>query len=668
MITAQKREQSLQDVGISVTAYSGDQLRTLGFTNSIDIVAHSPGVEASGYGGGAINSFNIRGVGQNDFAAIQEAPVALYVDEAYISSNVASRFSIFDIERVEVLRGPQGTLFGRNATGGLVHYISADPSQETEGFIEAQIGETGRRRIEGAAGGGFTDTVSGRLSFIYNEDDGLITNQFGSLPSNRRTDDYSIRGKLLIEASDTLDILLKAQVSDEDASPGGYSFALQEGVETDFFGYSDADGNPWTVENDFASFQTTEVTELGARINWDIGEFTLTSVTNYQDIDSTYGEDADVSPNSLFHYTQVVDMDQFSQEFRLSWDGENHRSVVGVFYLDIDQDLRVEEFGDIFFGPGAIFGIDATQGTETMAVFGQTEIDLSDALTLTAGIRFNRDEKDYNLAAPDFFYSGFAGSFEDEDFSGKLQLDYRPNDDWLLYAGVNRGIKSGGFNIPLTPVDGTPIEYGGEVLTSFETGFKAQISEGARLNAAIFFYDYDDYQAFNIDPFFNALLFNAQAESYGGELELILNPTQGLDIMLGVSYLDTEVTELDASVSPTGTEEAPLAPEMTLNGLIRYSWTMGPGSLAVQGDFFWRDDHKFNLAVSDPVLEDAYGVVNARVSYETDDGRWSGSVFVRNLTDEQYRTFAVDATAFFGSHEDILGFERWVGANIKYSW
>ena len=158
VVTAQKREQNLQDVGVSVTAFTGDQLAKLGFTNSLDIIVQTPGLEVSGAGGGSINSFTIRGVTQNDFAASQEGPVAVYVDEAYISTNVVTGFSLFDLDRVEVLRGPQGTLFGRNATGGLLHYISVRPSQEFEGFVDVQIGESGRQRLEGAVGGGLTDT------------------------------------------------------------------------------------------------------------------------------------------------------------------------------------------------------------------------------------------------------------------------------------------------------------------------------------------------------------------------------------------------------------------------------------------------------------------------------------------------------------------------------
>ena len=527
--------------------------------------------------------------------------------------------------------------------------------------------------------GGLGEKVSGRLAFIHNEDDGLIENDFSpSSPAVRRTDDYSVRGKLLIEASEEASVLLKVQYSEEDASPGGYSFGLPSFNDGDFFGYSDADGNPFTGSMDFDPFQTSEVTELGMTINWDLGGATLTSVTNYQDIDHTYGEDADVSPNSLFNYTQDVQIEQISQEVRVNWEGDNHRSVMGVFYLDIEGDFLATQSGDFYFGDAFLSAM-AAQDTKTYAVFGQTEVDLSETVALTVGLRYNKDEKDMDLAAPDFGFSGFVGSEDDDDFSGKVQLDYKPNDDWLLYAGVSRGIKSGGFNFPLTPLDGVPVEFDGETLTSFEAGFKATLSETTRLNASIYFYDYEDYQAYNIDGAFNTLLFNADAENSGAEIELIMNPAEGLDILLGASYIDSEVTDLPTEFNtldpitfepaqnyPTGEETPPLVPELTLNGLVRYAWDAFGGSMSVQVNFNWRDDHKFNLASSETTFEESYAVVNAKIGFNTEDGAWSGSIFVKNLADEEYRSFGIDGTLFFGSLENIQGAERWFGGNIKY--
>ena len=316
-VTAQKREQSIQDVGIAVTAFSGDQIRELGFTRSTDIIAHTPGVEISGAGGGATNTFAIRGAAQNDFAAAQESPVAVYVDDSYISQNVVTGFSLFDIARVEILRGPQGTLFGRNATGGLVHYITERPSQEFGGFIEVELGEAGRHRVEAAVSGGLSDTVSGRLSAVYNKSDGLIENDIG--PDLMRTDDYAVRGQLLFEPTDELSVLLKVQYGDEDGAKGGFTHqvasngmfvsdptTLDNGGFGVFPGYRDADGDTYTQSQDFPNFRKVEMTDLSAQINWDIGNVTLTSITDYQDIDHLYSEDSDASPNSIYECIKLV--------------------------------------------------------------------------------------------------------------------------------------------------------------------------------------------------------------------------------------------------------------------------------------------------------------------------------------------------------------------------
>ncbi len=678
VVTAQKREQNLQDIGVSVTAFSGAQMRKLGFVESNDLIAQTPGLEVSGYGGGAIASFNVRGVGQNDYTANQEAPVALYIDEAYQSSNVTTRFSMFDVERAEVLRGPQGTLFGRNSTGGLVHYITTKPSQEFGGFVDVTLGEEGRRRVEAAAGGGLTDQVSGRLSMVYNEDDGLLDNDIGT--DAQQADDWAVRGQLLIEPSEELSILLKAQYADEDAAPNGWTLNVPSYNATDFFGYVDEiDGNPYTISNDFDFYQKTEVINLYGKISWDLGGFTVTSITDYQDIEHDYAEDSDSTPDSVYHYTQTADIEQISQELRLSWEGERHRSVIGVYYLDIDGDFSTEQSGLFYFGPD-IFDEFAVQSTTTYAIFGQTEFDLTDQLALILGVRYNDDDKDYTLTAPDFGFPTYTGSLNEDDFNAKVQLDYNLNDDWLLYAGWNRGIKSGGFNFPLTPVSGDVLPYSGEVLTSYEAGFKASLSDTTRLNVSVYYYDYDDYQAYNIDPFFNALLFNAEAEFYGGEIELVANPVEGLDILLGASFSDTEITGLPtdfnsldpvtfapAQTYPTGKEKAPLAPDVTFNGLVRYSWSAFGGQLALQGDFRWTDDQKFNLSESEIVTESSYGIVNARLDFTSGDEAWSAAIFVNNLTDEEYRTFGVDASLFFGSGEDVFAPKRWVGGSIGYS-
>ena len=306
-------------------------------------------------------------------------------------------------------------------------------------------------------------------------------------------------------------------------------------------------------------------------------------------------------------------------------------------------------------------------------MFGQAEINLADQLKLTIGGRYNRDEKDYDFASTDiYFLQGgnftFSDSFEDEDWAARLQLDYRVSDDLLLYAGYNRGIKSGGFNLPLFPLDASEYRYDGEVLHSFEGGFKWGLGSNSRLNAGAFYYDYDDYQAFNFDGNFTQFIFNAEAEMKGVEVELHSNPTDGLDLILGGSWVEAEISDLPTVIAASGKIDAPLAPELSFNALLRYSWDAFGGTMAAQADGNWKDDIKFNLVESPAVLEDSYGVVNLKLSYTTGDGKWTGSVFAKNVTDEYYRSYAFDTTGFFGTNENVSGVARWFGAGLRFNW
>jgi len=720
IVTAQRREQNVQDVGIAITTFSADQMRQLGFTDAIDVVAQTPGLSVARPGAGAINIFSIRGVTQADYGPNQEAPVALYLDEAYISQNTVSNFSLYDLERVEVLRGPQGTLFGRNATGGLVHYLTRKPSQDFEATVEGQLGSSGRQRLEGAIGGGLAGSVSGRLSGVLNQSDGLMENDIGL--DGQAADDYSVRGQLLFEPSEDLDILLKAQYSEDDSDRGNYFHETGENgaftppPATDFFGYRDADGDPWTGSWDFPGFNKAEVTQFTGRADWELGAVTLTWVGDYQDIEHDYGEDSDVSPANVFNYTQMSDVQQWSQELRASWDGDGVRVVGGVYLLDIDGDYVRDslvfgqedvDWSDLFYGipePGGYRLADSfAQDTKTWAVFGQTEFDLTDTLTLIAGARWTEDDKDYEFeqawlgadglyvffegASPgDVPYFAYQDSFDEGDWSGRIQLNYQPTDDMLWYGSINRGIKSGGFN---SPVDATGLlavnideqfipfdqnddvmTYDGEVLTAYEVGLKSTWLEGrTRLNAAAYYYDYSDYQISNFVGV-TQTVFNTDGTLWGGEVEVAASPIDGLDLMLGVSLLDSEV-DLPAGIRPDGalTSDAVLAPELTWNGLMRYSWTaFGDGSMAAQGDFAWRANQIFNLSNTEVVREDSYAVVNLSLGYTSGSDRYFATVFVRNLLDEEYREYAFDTTGDFGSIEGVAGLERWYGMTAGVRW
>lgn len=674
IVTAQKREQGLQDVGIAVTAFSGEMLNKLGMTDSTELTTQTPGLEVSATTGGTNHTFSIRGVTQNDFSGPQESPTAVYIDDAYIAHNFVTGFSLFDLDRVEVLRGPQGTLFGRNSTGGLVHFITNRPSQGAEGFVNVDLGQDGRQTIVAAAGGGLTETASFRVSGIHNKGDALVKNDIG--PDAMSADNYALRGQLLVEPSDSFEALIKVQYAEEDSNAPMYAPAVPEGNfdcsgvglgvvnGTDCFGYADADGDPFTGSFDYEFRLKSTFTDASMHLNWTKNGINLSSITNYQDIDHMFSEDSDASPNNIYNYIGNNEAVQTSQEFRVNGETEKTRWIAGLYYLNIDGTYGSNQFGDFFFGPGEEYLIEADQTTTTTAAFTQWEWDLTNQMTLIAGFRLNRDEKDFDIG---FQYAGDEFgvrelSFTDTDYSAKLQLDYTTKGGTLLYGGVNRGIKSGGFNLPLSDsiANDEDYQYDGETLLNYEVGMKTEINETTRLNISAYFYDYRDQQVFSFDGFV-PYLFNAdEGQNKGFEVELISSPMSGLDVILGAAYQDSEITVGSVSTEPA------LAAKWTLNGLVRYEWPAFSGSLSAQTDFSYKGDHKFNTNETVPVMESAYALFNARVGYATDN--WDLSLFVKNLTDKEYRRYAYDTAAYFGSSLDIIGIPRWVGATVRYSW
>ena len=273
------------------------------------------------------------------------------------------------------------------------------------------------------------------------------------------------------------------------------------------------------------------------------------------------------------------------------------------------------------------------------------------------------DDKNFDWADPD---SGLAykDSFSDDDVAWKVQLEKRSNENLLIYGGISKGIKSGGFNAPLAPPeDFATMPYGGESLIAYEAGFKLN-RPNSRINGSIFIYDYDDYQAMQFDAFV-PLIFNAGAEMSGFELDIISNPSDGVDLVLGVSYLDAEITNLPAGTYPGGVSKSVVSPDLALNATARKSWIRPSGGMVTaQVDMSYKDDQVFNIVVSPLVEEDSYTVFNTRITYTEPNDKYEASFFIKNLTDTKYRKYAFDTSAYFGATEDVWGFPRWAGINL----
>lgn len=738
IVTAQKRRENVQDVAISISAYSGDQLRALGVAKSSDIALFTPGVALSGSLAGQNTQFTIRGVTQNDFNDIVEAPNAVYLDDGYIAIAQGQSFALFDIERVEILKGPQGTLFGRNATGGLVNYISTKPSLEKwSGYVDGRYGIMDSLRspvvltVEAAAGGPLTDKIAVRAAARINSQQPWLINQYpagavGGSPGPgagaNLGDDHSQAGRLsvLLKPTDTVEFILSGNYSQSKMSTGPYqskpSIAVynaqgelvnvqdaaanetrasiipvgslnsrngdfgsdlnNDGVAggageiygrpagTDYFGYKDPDGPGPLISSDFAFHNQGYVDNWGIDLRGTIDlsdNITLTSITDYKKFDKLLFIDVDAGPtNQLANYGSV-DAKSFTQELRVNGKGTGFDWVAGVYYLNIDNLSRnglKAPINGLVPGNPIDIASDARLKTQSYSAFGQFNYDLPGNFRIVAGARIIREEKKYDFIQQ-LFYSPDSRAIEpgtalfpigplaganprylDKEgktlWAGKLQIEYRPDTDTLLYAGINRGVKAGSYNAQLNgglPTPGSAIKYGAETLWNYEAGFKLSLANRKiRLNGSVFYYDYKNYQAFLFTGVAGVVI-NADARNYGAELSVQANPFPGFDVALAVSKFNAKVKNVPLRYGGPIVQDAKptYAPEGQASALVRYAWDVFGGSMAINANAAYSASYYYNLRNFSADRFGAYILVNTGIAFKPAGDHIELGVDVANL-------------------------------------
>ena len=745
VVTAQKREQNIQDVGIAVTPLGEDALQDLNIRTATDIVRAVPSLKMNAYSSSQV-VFNIRGVAQNSYGDEQEPPVAVYQDDSYSSSINLARFPVFVLARVETLRGPQGTLFGRNATGGAIQFISNRPTKEFEGYMSATYGRFDQRIVEGAISGPFSDQVQGRLSFISNQDDGYIEGLVPGEKDRGANDHYALRGQLAFQPTEStnVNLILRYLKADNERQAGLYSHepacpnAQRQGeftpatLDCPFWGGGEGatgtgyrndsiipsrGGDPWATEETSLSYVDREIKAATLRIDSRIGELDLVSITDYQKADKFYIEGGDASPDLGVVFYQGSDIKQYSEELRLSGSFGNNQIVGGVYGMKVEGDYT-GQFADPFYSdfcdgdPACSYipFITASQETTSYAIFLQNEWRATDKVSLIAGLRYwhdNREGAYYGDEASNGMHiafdetqvvgESFGVPFDEsvvpitltpgdadrtfDDVTARLELDYRLNDDVLLYASYNRGSKSGGYSFSTgTPfadgVAGTPagtnaqflngILFDPEVLDAYEVGMKSTIGGTTTLNASAFYYDYKDYQAF-VQLGYNQTVINLPATAYGLEVEINSHPVAGLTLQLGVSALSSNVEDIVLPDSITVVEhDLPQAPDLSGNALARYEFALGGGKAFVQGDVLYTDNFCFTVLCAPVEKEGSYAVANARIGYGAENGQWQVAAFVDNLTEEEYRVYAFDSSLFAGVVAGVYGKPRTYGVTATW--
>ncbi|MFQ5983047.1 MAG: TonB-dependent receptor, partial [Woeseiaceae bacterium] len=462
------------------------------------------------------------------------------------------------------------------------------------------------------------------------------------------------------------------------------------------------------------------------------GDLLFTSITSFSNVERLQEEDTEMGPLPLLNPTFRADTDTFTQEFRLARTEGSFRWLAGGYYFD-NEAVGIYDLDTVPIIDFLLLDADWTQDTKSWQVFGQVEVDFADAWTLVAGVRFTDEEKEMDfenidrngaiafcttIGAPPpvcggpllgtspwrptvdhaaLFNVSSVGSLAilDESYvTGKLELDYRLSDDAMIYGSFSRGAKSPGFlngfidttgnfafNIlvpagdPLCPqlpfsnsIACTDLAFRKEELNAFELGLKSTIAGTTRFNAAAFYYDYTDMQVFAFQ-FFNQIIFNADAEMYGAEIEIQSSPTEGLDLQFGLSYLDATVKDIASRDSGTRLDRSPVsAPEVTLNALVRYEWPVGAGRLAVQGWANYQSETFYDILNHPVSKEDGYTVVNFRASYLSADDTWELYAFVNNAFEEEYIVYTFDFTIPWGFNQRAFGPPRWWGVGFHYGW
>ncbi|MYA29609.1 MAG: TonB-dependent receptor [Gammaproteobacteria bacterium] len=677
IVTAEKREASIQDTALAITAVSGDLLENGGLDEIEDLSLDVPSLVFSRAGGEA--QLYIRGVGTNLFGIGQDSSVAVHQDGVYQGRAQMGLTQFLDVERVEVLRGPQGTLYGRNATAGVINIIHRAPGDEPEGYVNLKLGNFNRYDGEAAYGGPIGDSAGFRLAVRYGSDGGF-------------TEDLDPRGGDEVDGGETM------------AARATLTFALSDAVNAKIIGdYTDFDGDNRTIRprgdlhrsaaegaqalpdfdqtrNEVDSFQKWTISGITAEVTADLGGgLSLTSITGYRQFEDSFRFNTDGTEIFVTQTHFERDTDQFSEEIRLACDCEAYEWIAGLYYFTEDKE---EALGLPAINFGGAFNIFATNKTDAWAGFGELTWHFSDRLDGIVGVRYSNEEKeDWNLRGltggnfdglfgasdPRAFSFSFPPRNTTDDwnaFTPKLGLKYDYSDDIMLYGTLTRGFKSGGTN----SLSGDPA-FDPEYLWSLEVGSKSTLADGRAIaNASAFYYDYTDLQVSTFTEGTVRVTNAAEATVVGLELDVstVISDqfTWDTSAMLLNAEYDQFVTRFGGGAGTVLDVEGNKlinAPEVSLTSTLSYSNEIGPGTFTALAQIAYRSEvfhSQFNEA---EVGQDSVTLANVRAGITFLNGV-EVSFVVRNLLDEEYYQNSVRFTSLNDRSKDLTG----IGAALGY--
>lgn len=705
-VTAQKRTQDTLDVGLNVAVISAQDLSDRRVTQVSDLKAFTPNVEIKENFPGILPVVTIRGVGLNDFSVTNNPTAGVYVDEVYLSSLALMNFDLFDLDRIEALKGPQGTLYGRNSTAGAINILTARPSfGGFEGRVAGGYGDYKAGELEGMVNIPVSETFALRISAKgVKQDEGIYFNQSLNRDVGRRDVRLGRLQARWAPGEDT-DIQLKLEVQKIRSEIGGPEFfglAAAPGAPagtvcpgapgcSDFLGYRDTDGDPFRIANSVDPAYRIDQRAATLRATQDLGWATLTSITGYIDFKRRWSADTDAGPFRELDFIERDKIKQASQELRLSGSSERSDWQVGVF-ASRDR-VRQSYDGSVQDLLNTTTFSFANQTSKSAAAFGNIEYKLRPTLSLVAGLRYTWEEKD-NVGAtrdlvsrPPASFLSFApfgsppvtlaqvdASIDDTNWSWKAGLNWKPDPALLVYGSISESVKSGGFFSGVATNSGQLQPYKPETLLAYEAGVKQRLPEfGLSWSGSLFYYDYSDVQTFIRDTSGNLPIQRLgnvdKAKIYGLDFDALWSPSviDGLTLTAGLGLLHTELGAFASStgIVPKG-NDLPDAPDVSLNLSASYTADLGgklQGKAQVDGRY---SGDMFKDALNDPLIAtEGYWLWNARVSLFS-GADWDISVWGKNLADKRYVTQGVNALAL-GSGFRVYGPPRTWGVSFAKS-
>jgi len=689
IVTAQRREQTMQEVPMAISAFTGEDLFALQADNLDSLQGAVPNLNlVQGRGSNSSANVFIRGVGQPDALQSFDPAVGVYLDDVYMSRIQGALFKLYDIERIEVLRGPQGTLYGKNTPGGAIRLITRTPGQEFEAQAGILMGNYNRMQAKAYVSGALSDTFAMGLSVLHDQRDGFVTDPYdGNKYNDENTTVVRLKGNW--DASDSVNVVFSLDSTREDVEltlgrPEAALLSLDFIPAIGWYERLPAPTGEWNFES------RTSMTDMGGQtvdhdgghvtINWDINENTsFKSITAYRKLETESYIDMDASELEVGDVYVALDQSQFSQEFQLLGNnGDNLNWVAGLYYLNeevpSDQVAWADDFLTFALTP-VTFTRTITDDLETKsyAAFGQVDWQFADRWNLGVGIRYTKEEKDYFRTTSTFSWVPllnadpsyqFTDSGSWSDWTPTFTLDYAMNDNVRFYGRLANGFKSGGFNGRANSADDAG-SFEPETVWTGEIGAKTIVADGRlRANYALFMSKYDDFQArvsvVNPDDILDIrfpVLNAAELDIKGAEVELDWLPVDELQLSTQIGYLKSEYGKGGFTGSDGVADEPAFSPKWTARFAGTYTFDMSGGSqLSFTAAANYRDSMWLSVDNLLPLSESDYWLLDGLISWVSENGKWTVMTGIKNATDEVYkvdgqefRSVSNIQTAYYGN-------------------